>query len=117
MRMAAVGIALGLVAAPAGAQSRPYAPIPRPARLLWEQAPVEPFIQDTLPRATTGAGTATYVGAAIGAGLGFYMVRFGCGMQEGSSCSGLPYLAGLVAGGVLGAMVGSAFEGDQTPPP
>jgi hypothetical protein len=98
MRLAAIGIALGLVTAPAGAQSGPNAPVPRPARLLWEQAPVEPFIQDTLPRATTGAGTATYVGA-------------------GSSCSGLPYLAGLVAGGVLGAMVGSAFEGDQTPEP
>jgi hypothetical protein len=117
MRLAAVGIALGLVAAPVGAQSRPYAPVPRPARLLWEQAQVDPFIQDTIPRATTGAGKGTYIGAGVGASIGFLLFYLGCGISEGGGSCGLPSLLGLTVGGLTGAMIGSAFEGDQTPPP
>lgn len=114
MRLAAVGIALGLFAAPAGAQSRLVTPAPRPARLLWVQSPVEPFIQDTLPRGTTGAGKGTWIGAGIGAGAGMLLASFGCAMGEMSSCGG-PQMVGILLGGFTGAMIGSAFEGDQTP--
>ena len=81
---------------------------PHPAPLLWRAWAPTPIPADTV-RASTGAGTGTYVGAGLGALGGFLATRFFCGLSESDSCL-TDELLGVALGGLVGAMAGSAFE-------
>lgn len=98
---------IALAATPLSAQSS-FPLAPHPAPLLWRAGAPTPFQADTV-RASTGAGTGTYVGAGLGALGGFLAVRFVCGLGEGESC-GTDELLGMVLGGLVGALAGSAIE-------
>ena len=102
-----------LAAAPLSAQHSPR-PAPHPARVVWTSSAVSlPTASDTV-RGTPGAGT--WIGAGVGAAAGWYLTGAGCALAERVTC-GMPQLIGLLLGGLTGAMIGSAFEGDQTPTP
>lgn len=111
MRSKLLVLALLGISAPLGAQTRPIL-VPR-ASILWDRVPPLTSPQDTLRRATTGAGTGTWVGAGVGALAGYLLGGLACGLSEASSC-GKPQLVGVLLGGLTGAMIGSAFEGDQS---
>ncbi len=112
MRSRLLVLALLGISAPLGAQTRPIL-VPR-ASILWDRGTLLTSPQDTLRRATTGAGTGTWVGAGIGAAAGYLLAGLVCGLGGASSC-GRPQLVGILLGGLTGAMIGSAFEGDQPP--
>lgn len=113
MRSQLLVLALLGISAPLGAQTRPL-PVPRASSILWDRGTPLNFPQDTLRRATTGAGTGTWVGAGIGALAGYLLASFACGLGEQTSCRSTQLIA-MALGGLTGAMIGSAFEGDQTP--
>lgn len=104
---------LALAATPLAAQTSRIAS-PHPAPHLWTPAPRLTISADSV-RASTGAGSGTYIGMGVGAVGGFMLVRFICAFTEGDSC-GTDELVGVAVGGLTGAMIGSAFEGgNQTP--
>ena len=108
-------IALGtlLGASPLSAQHSPR-PAPLPAKVVWASSSVSlPTGSDTV-RATTGAGKGTWIGAGVGAAAGWYLTGAGCALAERVTC-GMPQLIGMLVGGLTGAMIGSALEGDQPP--
>lgn len=105
-------LTLGVLAwaTPLAAQTHPSLPAPHAAPLLWvSPAGSLAYPQDTV-RATTGAGTGTWVGAALG-GVGGYLVASLC--EIGDQPCGTTKLIGLALGAFTGAMIGSALEGDQ----
>lgn len=115
MRLAIVGVVSALLAPSLEAQSARYRPVPRPAAILWERPAADPPAPTLNVGPTTGAGKGTLIGAMIGGLAGLYLANVGCGLSESGASCGMPMLIGLVGGGLTGAMIGSAFEGDQTP--
>jgi hypothetical protein len=101
-------------AAPLAAQDRPL-PVPHPAPLLWASGSTPLSYPTDTVRATTGAGPGTWIGAGVGAAGGWFLTGAGCALAERTTC-GFPQLIGLLLGGLSGAMVGSALEGDQPKP-
>lgn len=102
-------IALGTLLA-AAPQNHPL-PAPHPARVVWARSPASLAPTSDTVRATTGAGKGTWIGAGIGALGGYMLIGRLCGIGEGSC--GTASLIGFALGGIIGAMVGSAMEGDK----
>lgn len=100
------------LASPAAAQGAPLQIAPRPSDRLWAPAPALLLhYQDTTSTPHTGFSTGAVVGAAIGAGAFLFLLRAGCGIGEDPNCvSGRSTLIAAASGGILGLMIGAAFD-------
>ena len=105
---------LHFCATSAAAQTRTVAIRPHPSSVVW--APSSPTGSTPAPNlisaGKTGLGIPT--GAYIGAAGGLLLAAFYCGFRGGDSgsenCGAGPYLVGIFAGGVTGALIDGAFR-------
>lgn len=108
MKTPILSAALLLTAAPAVAQVRPLI-VPHPSSTLWNSSQA-PWTPDTIPK-TDSSHAGAYLGAAIGAGAFLFLLKAGCGISEDSGCaSGRSTLIAAFSGGILGLLIGGAFE-------